>query len=125
MSVINFKDVFDEINELSFLEANWDGEDALKLLPETITSSLKVAKMLEGEIHMLPDVTPENYGTVSFDWANESGLVHLEIGKTKYAMFAADISKTTATVFFDGLTENIETEILEMISAINDKLKHN
>lgn len=125
MNNVSFDEVFIEINELSSLENNWDGEGAHKLLAETIISSLTVAKLLEGKVAMVPDISPEYYGTVSFDWVNDYGLIHLEVGKTKYSMFASDRTGTTSTFFFNGLTENIENDILEIILAINLKLEQN
>jgi hypothetical protein len=125
LSTVNFEEVFKEIEELNLLEVNWDGEDALKPLPETIKNSLNAAKLLEFSVIMAPDITPENYGTVSFEWDNSYGLIHLEIGKTKYAMFASDKSKTTKTLFFDGDTENMEADMPQIVLAINNKLKRN
>lgn len=125
MNIVSFDEVFIEINELSSLEDNWDGEGAHKLLVETITNSLIVAKLLEEKVIMIPDVAPENYGTVSFDWYNDFGIVHLEVGKTTYAMFASDKSSDTKTLFFNGDIESIKITMPEIILAINAKLKRN
>jgi hypothetical protein len=74
------------IEDLAYVEPNWDGYDALAISAETKRNALNAQRTLE-TVAPPPSVIPNSNGTLSFEWETERGIGHLEIGRTRYSFY--------------------------------------
>lgn len=102
------------IKSLRNLEDGWDGYDAVKISQKTIDNASKIFSeiLAKGPI---ANVTPNSHDTISFEWENNQGSAHLELGIEKYS-FYIDI-KNHAPLFDDGNLEDISDKVVELLEA--------
>lgn len=71
------------LDDLSELEDDWNGEGSLAPTREIVESARRVA---EGLHHLPPtEITPNENGTILFEWRYGAEYASLEVGATKYA----------------------------------------
>ena len=90
---IDFKN---RIREFSKLNDNWDGYNGIKLSDKVQNNSIEFLEQLtERDLNYLDvdAITPTSYGTIVFDFENNSGLLSFEIGKNTIGYFS-DFSNT-------------------------------
>jgi hypothetical protein len=60
-----------------YAQPNWDGFDALPVLPETVSSARKLYRSIEPELRKLkrPNIAPGSDGTVGFEWHYRGGEI--------------------------------------------------
>lgn len=68
------------LHELSALEDGWDGEGGKAPSQEVIDNAFALIDLW---YKPLTEVTPNNNGTVSFDWPHS----HLEVGRTRFSYY--------------------------------------
>ena len=78
--------VFKRLEQLGSLPANWDGEDANPIHPQTLNNCRSIIPVAVG-ILPKPEVDPNPNGTISFEWETPEGFAHLEVGRTFFAVF--------------------------------------
>lgn len=78
--------VFKRLEQLGLLPANWDGEDANPIHPQTLNNCRSIIRVAVGMLPE-PEVDPNPNGTVSFVWETPEGFAHLEVGRTFFAVF--------------------------------------
>ncbi len=54
----------------SYAEANWDGIDAMPVLPETLATARALYRFIEPELRSVkkPNIAPGSDGTIGFEW---------------------------------------------------------
>jgi hypothetical protein len=72
-----------QLNEICALSRGWDGYDALPIHPDTAVSA-RVALSAFTNIGVMPELTPNPNGTISFEWTGDFGDSHIEVGKSRY-----------------------------------------
>ena len=74
------------IEQVSFVEPNWDGYGAAAISNEAENNAKVALDLLEFATHA-PAVTPNSNGTLSFEWETDRGIGQLEIGRTLYSFY--------------------------------------
>jgi len=105
-----------EFSDILTLEDGWAGEGSLAPRTETLTTGESLLQKLLSTTKP-PVVTPEDNGTISFEWFEGTSSAHLEIGLTKYAMYVATESKPS--IYFNGMIADLSTNIPDMIETLN------
>lgn len=77
-----------QLNEIKALTDGWQGDGSLAPTAQTFANARGLLSLVPHDA----DVTPENNGTISFEW--EGG--HLEVGRTRFSMY-------TPTHYIDGI----------------------
>jgi len=85
-SFAEFEIARQSINQKAFDHANWDGYGAFAIGYEAKNNALRALSGLATSAPA-PSVIPNPNGTLSFEWENENGLGHLEIGRTRFSFY--------------------------------------
>lgn len=95
------------ISELDNLCDNWDMYDAIAPSKDVIKNAYRLIDRVINDGYVAikaEDIVPTPYGSIVMDFANERGLVSIEVGKTEIGFF---------TEFIDGndyASDGIETD---------------
>lgn len=83
-----FSEFFVRKNLATFekLEADWDGEGALPVHPETLINAYLAIDAMSDAM-AFAESFPNPNGTISFAWESRRGRSELEIGKTSFSFF--------------------------------------
>ena len=95
------------ISELENLNNNWDMYDAIAPFNEVIKNAYRLLDTLINDGYITikaEDIVPTPYGSIVMDFANEKGLVSVEVGKTKVGFFTEFICEN------DYASDGIETD---------------
>jgi hypothetical protein len=93
-----FEAGMEAIQRLEKLGDNWDGYGAISV--EVAAQNAGVALAELAKTAPLPDITPNPHGTVSMEWEFGQFLAHLEIGKSRFALFIQ--SPRAAPIYVDA-----------------------
>ncbi|MGH1524215.1 hypothetical protein ACRAWC_09330 [Leifsonia sp. L25] len=91
------------------LTDGWNGEGSLAPSTETLESVGRLIRQLPSELSS-PEFTPNDNGTISIEWENTRGYVHLEVGTTRFAMTAA--AAQFAPRFYNGSTAALDVDFV-------------
>jgi hypothetical protein len=93
-----------QIEELSEMQADWDGYGALPINAATKYNSIT---SLRGILIYVPapEITPNPNGTLSFEWETKRGSAHLEIGQTRLSFYIKP--KIGEPAFLDASADDI------------------
>lgn len=94
------------IDQLGRMSPDWDGYGALPLAAETIQNAKATLPYVQRS-SPIPDITPNPNGTLSFEWENERGVAHLEIGRTRISFYLKP--STGAPIFGQANIEGLPT----------------
>lgn len=90
------------LDDLSELEDNWNGEGSLAPTREIVETARRV---IEGLQQLPPsDITPNENGTILFEWRYGAEYASLEVGATKYAFMLRNRIRNR---FRSGLVEEL------------------
>ncbi|MGO9930433.1 MAG: hypothetical protein ACLPV8_01245 [Steroidobacteraceae bacterium] len=106
---------FNSIQSMSSLEDNWDGYGAVGIPAETISLALGIIVSLPDHVPA-PEVSANPNGTISFEWENEVGRAHLEIGRTKYSLYFRPMAR--GTLYQDGLVAEIDDSMRNLLDEM-------
>ena len=87
------------MRDIEALEADWDGYGALPLSKKVRLNGWNALRLFV-EANLVPDVAPNNNGTISFEWEIEGSRAHFQVGKTTYSMYIEEPSGKTH--YFSG-----------------------
>ncbi|MBR6197076.1 MAG: hypothetical protein IKQ72_05685 [Bacteroidaceae bacterium] len=105
------------ISELDNLHDNWDMYGAIAPSDEVIKNAYKLLDIVINDGYVAikaEDIVPTPYGSIVMDFANERGLVSVEIGKAEIGFF---------TEFVDGkdfASDGIETDFRSIPTALKE-----
>lgn len=71
--------------EFTTLKDGWNGEGSLAPSWEALSASIALLSRMQGTVGQV-ELTPNESGTVSFEWETQRGYAHIEVGRTKYAL---------------------------------------
>jgi hypothetical protein len=77
--------IFDDLDRLGALGANWDGERALRINLEIVEAVKRLIKSLS--LHPMPAVVPLASGGIQLEWRSGQRLVELELESTDSARY--------------------------------------
>ena len=98
------------------LDDNWDGEGACPINDKTKINAHRALNSLLLDVPVVPEITPNNNGTVSFEWKTDQGRAHLEIGLTRFS-FYIKLSNERLLVG-DGSATAIPQQFFLLMSAL-------
>ena len=107
------------IQSMRALGHNWDGFGAVPVLPEITDLAAAILFSLPPNVPA-PEVSANPNGTVSFEWENEQGRAHLELGRTKYSLYFKRTAGATlyANGFVAGIDDSTRNLLDEMFTPI-------
>lgn len=111
--------VKNRITEIGILKDNWDGYGASKPIDKVINNSFRfIDAIFKNDFKLInqDDITPTPYGTISFDFISEKGLVSVEIGVSKLGFFTDFL--TDDNVYYN----EIDTDFCSIPDALNKAL---
>ena len=109
------KDSMEELEELTKLEFNWDGEWALPILLSTYANAKNALFSALNILNPPSLIYPCPNWTISFEWETEDIFAYFEIGSTQYAAFYK--SKWKETLYFDW---SVEEELYHIFKVFSD-----
>ncbi|MBL8574947.1 MAG: hypothetical protein JNM13_14820 [Hyphomicrobiaceae bacterium] len=72
-----------QLEEICSLAKGWDGFDAFPIHPATgANASLALNAFVRAGL--VPELTPNSNGTISFEWSSHAGEAYIEIGRSRY-----------------------------------------
>lgn len=89
---------------LAELRDGWNGAGSLAPSRETIGAATALIQASSGWLSEF-DLAPNENGTVSVEWENRRGYVHLELGRTRYALTGEP--NVGAAVYDNGLLADL------------------
>lgn len=98
-----------QLVSIGMLGDGWNGHGSLAPSPESLESIGRLLTQLPAELSS-PDLTPNDNGTISVEWENARGYVHLEVGATRYALTIA--AARLAPRFYNGLTPALDADFV-------------
>ncbi|MEE3484120.1 MAG: hypothetical protein VZQ98_07360 [Bacteroidales bacterium] len=111
------------ISELENLSDNWDMYDAIAPMEDVIKNAYKLLDCVinDGYVSIIKaeDIVPTPYGSIVMDFANERGLVSIEVGKAEIGFFTEFIDGND--IASDGIETNFRS-IPEQLKKVFDLL---
>ena len=107
-----------QLAEIERLGANWDGYGAHPIDAETAKFARNALAIFQ-RWDVVPDLTPNPNGTISFEWETPKGNAHLEMGKTRFVCILRPTG--AATIPFSGVTTSphgIDSQISFIAGAL-------
>lgn len=104
-----------QLSEFAELKEDWDGEGAYPIHRRTIDNSKIIIESLYRSLQHA-DISPNNNGTISFEWSSKSGRSHLEIGKDEYSFYLKP--KIGNTIYAQGKTSEWSDEFFYKIDKM-------
>ena len=113
------EELIEQINEISLLSENWDGYNAIPVLPEIIEKTKQFINYLPKDvINKVTDIYPNPNGTISIDFENNNDKLGLEIGKTSASYFIRKNGKyfgyDNVNIFNIDELNKIEKEVINL-----------
>jgi hypothetical protein len=108
--VDKFEWINNEIDRLTNLQENWDGQGSLPVLQEVGEISKRLFMMINS-LDGITDIFPNPHGTVTIEWTNnKKEKLALEIGANSYSYFVKYSDKKPKLV--DGKDILTDTQML-------------
>jgi hypothetical protein len=103
------------LKELSLLEDNWDGYEALAPSPESVITAARVIDHLEAlGVPVVPDLVPKSNGTLAFIWDTPPRDTYLEVGRSGFASYVHTARDTRMSA---GLVSDLTQEFIQKLYA--------
>jgi hypothetical protein len=108
------------ITEFESLKDNWDGYGASGFTQQTCSNARRLIDMIEPDLTKIgiPDIAPNPWGTISFEWESDESVLYLEIGNTQIRGYIS-IDKNPPT-YVHGLVTELNQRILTIIQTAID-----
>lgn len=71
--------------EFTTLQDGWNGAGSLAPSWQALSASIAFLSRMQGTVGQV-ELTPNESGTISFEWETQRGYAHIEVGRTKYAL---------------------------------------
>lgn len=78
-----------QLVDIGRLPQNWDGYDAASVDPVIVRTAREWLGIASKAASILPEISPNTNGTISFEWETASGCAHLEIGIKDFSFYLA------------------------------------
>jgi hypothetical protein len=102
------------LESIAELDDDWDGYGA-KLVSRIVRLNAWHALDHFLGSGLVPDITPNPNGTVSFDWNVAGARSHFEVGKTRYSMFVETQDGTTR--FLQGEAGSLSADLISALAS--------
>lgn len=90
---IEAKEASNQVNGFAAMGPDWDGYGAEQIAAEVARNAIRAFEVLAPFVP-LPDFSPNANGTISLEWDNDIGFAHLEVGKTRFSLYAKNVSNS-------------------------------
>lgn len=113
-----------KLNRLLSLNNDWDGYNAISIVPKVGKNAKKfILQLNETILDKISDVFANPHGTITFEWENgDAKKIALEIGSNSYSYFVTTLNKPPILVdgkdIFSNLNE-ITTQIYNVLGQEN------
>jgi len=71
--------------EFTTLKDGWNGAGSLAPSWQALSASIALLSRMQGTVGQV-ELTPNESGTISFEWETQRGYAHIEVGRIKYAL---------------------------------------
>jgi hypothetical protein len=119
-----------QFSAICSLTGNWDGYGGLPLHLDTQGFAKRALSVFQ-QHRIIPDLTPNPNGTISFEWSSALGTAHFELGRNRYVgiirpnaspdMPVAGQTATTAVADLEDIASTIVATLFQTHTTSQSK----